>query len=131
MDIVISVSGKRVIVDGLGGHYVRSHRRGHTQWRRDWRRNWSLGASFILMDSPGSLDNVFHIFLAMLKFIQSSMDLICVYLIEQDPSSIIYIHLGSLIITMIILLLGGQHIQMFFANISTALALLVLRLITS
>lgn len=70
-----------------------------------------------------------NIFLAMLRFIQSSIDLICMHLIERDPGSIIYVHLGSLVVTIAILLFFGVQIQMFFANISTMLAMLVLRLV--
>lgn len=69
-----------------------------------------------------------NIFLAMLRFIQSSIDLICTHLIERDPASIIYIHLGSLVVAMALLLFFGQQIQMFFANVSSMLAMVVLRL---
>jgi hypothetical protein len=69
-----------------------------------------------------------NIFLAMLRFIQSSIDLICTHLIERDPASIIYIHLGSLLVAMALLLFFGQQIQMFFANVSSILAMFVLRL---
>lgn len=70
-----------------------------------------------------------NIFLAMLRFIQSSIDLICTHLIEQDPAAALYIRLGSLVVTLIILLLVGTQMQMFFANVSSSLALLFLRLI--
>jgi hypothetical protein len=69
-----------------------------------------------------------NIFLAMLRFIQSSIDLICTHLVERDPASIIYIHLGSLLVAMALLLFFGQQIQMFFANVSSMLAMFVLRL---
>ncbi len=69
-----------------------------------------------------------NIFLAMLRFIQSSIDLICTHLVERDPASIIYIHIGSLLVAMALLLFFGQQIQMFFANISSMLAMFVLRL---
>lgn len=68
-----------------------------------------------------------NIFLAMLRFIQSSIDLICTHLVERDPASIIYIHIGSLLVAMALLLFFGQQIQMFFANISSMLAMFVLR----
>lgn len=69
-----------------------------------------------------------NIFLAMLRFIQSSIDLICTHLIERDPASTIYIHLGSLLVAMALLLFFGQQIQMFFANVSSMLAMFVLKL---
>jgi len=70
-----------------------------------------------------------NIFLAMLRFIQASMDLICMHLIERDPASIMYIRLGSLVVSLIILLLIGTQMQLFFANISSMLARLILRAI--
>lgn len=70
-----------------------------------------------------------NIFLAMLRFIQASMDLICTHLIERDPASMIYIRLGSLIVSLLIVLLIGTHMQMFFVNISYSLASWIVSLI--
>lgn len=70
-----------------------------------------------------------NIFLAMLRFIQASIDLICMHLIEENPAAIVYIRIGSLIVSLVILLLIGAQMQMFFANISSSLALLLLRAI--
>lgn len=70
-----------------------------------------------------------NIFLAMLRFIQASVDLICMHLIEQNPTAMIYIRLGSLIASLVILLLIGAQMQLFFANISSSLALLILKMI--
>ncbi len=73
---------------------------------------------------------VVNIFLAMLRFIQSSIDLICMHLIEQDPGSAIYIHLGSLLVTFTTLYFAGGYITQFFYRISTVLAALVLQFIS-
>ncbi len=70
-----------------------------------------------------------NIFLAVLRFVQSSIDLICMHLIEQDPSAAIYIHLGSLLVTYMTLYFGGRAIMEFFYKISGILAALVLQLI--
>lgn len=72
---------------------------------------------------------VVNIFLAMLRFIQSSIDLICMHLIEQDPGSAIYIHLGSLLVTFMTLFFAGGYITQFFFRISSVLAALVLQFI--
>ncbi len=71
-----------------------------------------------------------NIFLSMLRFIQSSIDLICMHLIEQDPGSAIYIHLGSLLVTFMTLYFAGGYIINFFYRISKVLAVLVIQLIT-
>lgn len=63
-----------------------------------------------------------NIFLAMLRFIQASMDLICMHLVERDPASAVYIRLGSLLVSLIIVVLIGTQMQVFFINISYSLA---------
>lgn len=70
-----------------------------------------------------------NIFLAMLRFIQASMDLICAHLIERDPASVIYIRLGSLVASLLIILLIGAHMQLFFINVSYSLASWIVSLI--
>lgn len=70
-----------------------------------------------------------NIFLAMLRFIQSSIDLLFVHVIEQDPSSVVYMHLISLLATFLLLWFIGKEMQLFFIHISSALAFLMLRCI--
>ena len=58
-----------------------------------------------------------NIFLAMLRFIQASTDLIFMQAIERHPEYGMYIQLGSLIGTLTLLLFFGQQIQMLFGMI--------------
>lgn len=67
-----------------------------------------------------------NIFLAMLRFIQSSIDLIFMHVIERHPEYGMYIQLGSLVATLMLLLFLGRQIQMLFGNLILLLSSLIL-----
>ncbi len=67
-----------------------------------------------------------NIFLAMLRFIQSSIDLIFMHVIERHPEYGMYIQLGSLVATLMLLLFLGRQIQMLFGHITLMLSAVIL-----
>ncbi|MEX0849431.1 MAG: hypothetical protein WD055_04320 [Candidatus Dependentiae bacterium] len=67
-----------------------------------------------------------NIFLAMLRFIQASIDLIFMQVIERHPEYGMYIQLGSLVATLTLLLVLGRQIQMLFGYITLMLSAMIL-----
>lgn len=61
-------------------------------------------------------------FLAMLRFIQASMDLIFMHAVELHPEYSPYIELGALIGSLALMLLLGRQMQMLFLHIAAALS---------
>lgn len=64
-------------------------------------------------------------FLAMLRFIQASMDLIFMHVIELHPEYSPYIELGALIGSLALMLLLGRQMQMLFLHIAAGLSALL------
>ena len=61
-------------------------------------------------------------FLAMLRFIQASVDLIFMHAVELHPEYSPYIELGALIGSLALMLLLGRQMQMLFLHIAAALS---------
>lgn len=57
-------------------------------------------------------------FLAMLRFIQASMELIFMHAVELHPEYAHYIELGALIGSLLLMLFLGRQMQLFFLHLS-------------
>jgi hypothetical protein len=64
-------------------------------------------------------------FLAMLRFIQSSMELIFMHAVELHPEYGPYIELGSLIGSLILMIFLGTRMQLFFLRLALGLSALL------
>lgn len=83
----------------------------------------------ILINILKSLVNI-SLFLAMLRFIQASMDLIFLHAIELHPENSIYIELGSLIGALFLMRNLGMQIVEFFHKIAFGVSGLIIFLFT-
>ena len=68
-------------------------------------------------------------FLAMLRFIQASMELIFMHAVELHPEYGPYIELGALIGSLFLMLLVGRQMQIFFLHIAAMLSALLSSLV--
>lgn len=64
-------------------------------------------------------------FLAMLRFIQASADLIFMHAVEIHPEYGPYIEMGSLIGSLVLMIMVGRQMQLFFLHIAVGLSALL------
>ena len=70
-------------------------------------------------------------FLAMLRFIQASMELLFMQAVELHPEYAPFIELGSLIGSLLLMILVGRQMQLFFLQIAAQLSALLSSIIYS